>query len=204
MNADGLSYLGADGALKGYNLFVYCGNNPVIFKDSNGSFAILSIVGAVIIAEISAIKSYYRKKNVKNAEEKYSSNNVIIGYDDWVDNSDAVNLTVYGNDSFKNVNIDQSLEITNRYEQEAILKVFMNSDYYSKETFGGLNFMRAQWVAHNLGYKIASSGEIGFWMVKQISGSPNPIESANVLDIRSKNNIARTQKIVYTLFSLFM
>ena len=29
LNADGLAYLGADGALIGYNLFVYCGNNPL-------------------------------------------------------------------------------------------------------------------------------------------------------------------------------
>ena len=37
ISADGISYLGADGTLIGYNLFVYCGNNPVNRTDRNGN-----------------------------------------------------------------------------------------------------------------------------------------------------------------------
>jgi len=37
INADSVSYLGADGAPLGYNLFAYCSNNPVNFYDPSGT-----------------------------------------------------------------------------------------------------------------------------------------------------------------------
>lgn len=36
INADDIAYLGADGALTGYNLFVYCNNNPIMGYDPAG------------------------------------------------------------------------------------------------------------------------------------------------------------------------
>ncbi len=63
--------------------------------------------------------------------------------------------------------------------------------------------MLAQWRAHNAGYKIASSGKFGFWLVQQLGGSSNPIACADVLDIRSINNIADTQRLIYNIISWF-
>ena len=40
LNADTLPYLGADGELRGYNLYTYCGNNPVMYTDPSGHFFI--------------------------------------------------------------------------------------------------------------------------------------------------------------------
>ena len=37
ISADGIAYLGAGGALLGYNLFAYCGNNPVMGYDPEGT-----------------------------------------------------------------------------------------------------------------------------------------------------------------------
>ena len=36
INADEVGYLGVNGDLIGYNLYVYCSNNPVIYADSTG------------------------------------------------------------------------------------------------------------------------------------------------------------------------
>ena len=56
ISADSISYLGADGTPVSYNLFAYCGNNPVMYSDPTGHIpewlsATLKIAGgAVIIA----------------------------------------------------------------------------------------------------------------------------------------------------------
>ena len=36
MNADSAENLGADGSILSYNLFAYCGNNPILFVDVFG------------------------------------------------------------------------------------------------------------------------------------------------------------------------
>ena len=36
ISADDVSYLGADGELTGYNLYAYCGNNPIMYTDPTG------------------------------------------------------------------------------------------------------------------------------------------------------------------------
>jgi hypothetical protein len=37
INADGISYLGANGDFISYNLYAYCSNNPVMYVDPNGN-----------------------------------------------------------------------------------------------------------------------------------------------------------------------
>ena len=44
INADDIGYLGADGSLTGYNLFAYCGNNPVMGYDPTGTFDLWSFI----------------------------------------------------------------------------------------------------------------------------------------------------------------
>ena len=60
INADDIDYLGADGSLTGYNLFAYCGNNPVMGYDPEGTFnwntfwkgASIALVGITAIASV--------------------------------------------------------------------------------------------------------------------------------------------------------
>ena len=53
INADNLSYLGADGTPLSYNLFACCKNNPVNCADTDGTFAAMGVfhrdnVGAAV------------------------------------------------------------------------------------------------------------------------------------------------------------
>lgn len=77
----------------------------------------------------------------------------------------------------------------------------MDSDYYSESQFGDKNYMRAQWIAHNVSYAVAQSGDLGFGIMQRLSGSDDPIESSESLDIRSKENMLLRQKILYTVIS---
>ena len=55
INADNLAYLGVDGTLHSYNLFAYCGNNPINKFDTTGKFGIaigLFIGGSAIFGAL--------------------------------------------------------------------------------------------------------------------------------------------------------
>ena len=59
INADDTEYLGADGDFASFNLFVYCGNNPISRTDSNGCFWHIvagAVTGAITGAAGSALK----------------------------------------------------------------------------------------------------------------------------------------------------
>ena len=57
INADDISNLGADGELNGYNLYAYCGNNPVMGYDPYGTFDLWGFAKGVgrIVTGIGAV-----------------------------------------------------------------------------------------------------------------------------------------------------
>ena len=44
ISPDSVGYLGANGDLQSYNLYAYCGNNPVMYVDPTGNFPVLALV----------------------------------------------------------------------------------------------------------------------------------------------------------------
>lgn len=67
ISADSVELLGVNGDLASYNLFAYCGNNPIIREDANGGFWTtvgIMAVGGVIGATISAISSAATQKSL--------------------------------------------------------------------------------------------------------------------------------------------
>lgn len=71
------------------------------------------------------------------------------------------------------------------------------SPYYSFERFGTKEFMRAQWIAHNLCYDLAVSGELGYNVAKIVSGVEDPIKSSLELDIRNLGNMSLRSYYLY-------
>ncbi|MBQ2809515.1 MAG: hypothetical protein IJF11_01335 [Clostridia bacterium] len=57
ISADDIGFLGADGGLQSYNLYAYCQNNPIMYADPSGEFAISLIVGLAVSFVIGTIAS---------------------------------------------------------------------------------------------------------------------------------------------------
>ena len=55
INADNITYLGADGTPLSYNLFVYCKNNPVMDYDPTGHFSWTDVFFTAAVVTVAAI-----------------------------------------------------------------------------------------------------------------------------------------------------
>ncbi len=49
ISPDDIGYLGANGDLNAYNLYAYCGNNPVMYSDPSGHLAISTLIIIALI-----------------------------------------------------------------------------------------------------------------------------------------------------------
>ena len=187
INAD--SYASTGQGFLGVNMFAYCSNNPVNNFDNDGKRQ----------GHASAIAKAKRK----NAQEKYNEDTINIYMEgNGVDDASKLNVRFYIADAEKgyvNINIDKSLEITDVYDMYAVLTVIVNSEYYSEEMFGSVDYMIGQWIAHNECYNIASASDSGYTIMQRISGATNPIESARSLDLRCKNNVSNRAKVIYKI-----
>jgi RHS repeat-associated protein len=71
LNADGI--IGASLDLLGYNLYIYCSNNQILFSDNNGNWQILSIITMVNKAVRSIVKLVKSVINSKTKTAKTSA-----------------------------------------------------------------------------------------------------------------------------------
>ena len=187
INAD--SYASTGQGFLGVNMFAYCSNNPVNNFDNDGKRQ----------GHASAIAKAKRE----NAQGKYNEDTINIYMEgNGIDDASKLNVRFYIADAEKgyvNINIDKSLEITDVYDMYAVLTVIVNSEYYSEEMFGSVDYMIGQWIAHNECYNIASASDSGYTIMQRISGATNPIESARSLDLRCKNNVSNRAKVIYKI-----
>ena len=131
---------------------------------------------------------------------------------DWQDGDETGSHIVYGDVFAPYVEecIDKKMDnklkriFTFIEEIDTVLDEIMKSDYYSEELFGTKEFMRAQWVGHNLTYQLALSGDIGFKIARSASGSDDPIQSSQELDIRCLDNLIKRQRYAYKMIEIIL
>ena len=70
------------------------------------------------------------------------------------------------------INIRDSLQITDEAEMEAILELVMQNENYSDEVYGGMAFMKAQWITHNLAYELATGSDETKQIIAALAGEP--------------------------------
>ena len=169
-------------------MFAYCGNSPIERADVTGKIFIIIIPSGT---------------SDDDENKKYTEDNVNIymeGEGSRVEGK--LNVCFYDNrDGFININIENSLQITDNVEQREVLKLITKSKYYNEETYGDINFMQAQWIVHNKAHSLAKSGDIGSSIVKWFSGADDPVMSSEVLDLRPKKNMGSVARLIYKIVS---
>ena len=176
INADG--YVSTGQGLTGYNMFAYCGNNPVMRVDPDGEGWLLFIA---LMCVLVALTSCDIEEKENAAREKYNESTVNINGE----NPDGIiDVEIIGDD----IKILDSFEISNRYEQKAILNVAINSESYTGEN-KNINKMIREWSAHNLGYKL-TKGEKMNTLVSWALGKDDANLSAKDVNISSSDNLS--------------
>ncbi len=100
LNAD--IYLNANGDIIGFNMFAYCGNNPVNYLDTSGESIISIIALLVLLAVCPVLLSSDDDQTIPDqaliARQKYNSNTVNVFEDNTLSDPNKTNLHIYGND----------------------------------------------------------------------------------------------------------
>ena len=100
--------------------------------------------------------------------------------------------------------IPDSLKITDEAEMEAVLELVVKHEYYSEEELGTLSFLKAQWIAHNLAYEMATGDPEQKKWAESILGmsSRQIIRHAKELDISPVSLLPEEQRAAYELIEL--
>ena len=153
INADG--YVSTGQGLTGYNMFAYCGNNPVMYTDAFGNFRSHVMVCSMDDAGSASTRYSYSGGNILivngstfNEETKaffaQTYSNTIIVFDERYCDADCT-------DCDPNMQIYNSYKTKTVYHRE-ILEILVKHDeaYPSRHTWGRtVESMLIEWDAHN-------------------------------------------------------
>ena len=154
INADGYVFTGQ--GLTGYNMFAYCGNNPVMYTDAFGNFRSHVMVCSMDDAGSASTRYSYSGGNIlivngstftKETKAFFAQtySNTIIVFDERYCESDCQECN-------PNMQIYNSYIITSEARQREILEILVKHDeaYPSRHTWGRtVESMLIEWDAHN-------------------------------------------------------
>lgn len=138
--------------------------------------AVLLLVFTAAAAETAAgtLQDGYAER-LAEAREKYNSKTVNVYRKGWgYVQAGKINVCFYKSkgEQYYAINIKESLKITDEAEMEAILEVVMQHENYSEEVYGDIDFMKAQWITHNIAYELATGSEETQRMIAAWAGEP--------------------------------
>ena len=119
LNPDTFDNLGANGDLNAFNLYAYCGNNPVMYVDPTGEIAwwvvALIVVVAVVAVNhlVSGLECAIAESNVKETYTVDEAKEEI----EQITGEDTVEFSESG------VQIEDSYKIRSRYDQIYVSKI---------------------------------------------------------------------------------
>ena len=165
LNADG--YITTGQGVLSYNMFAYCGNNPIMFSDPSGHIGVLLALGIVYVATAAIIvmAGVAEANNVQNEINRNNIEKEIEGIEKPEDCLEEINNTLspYSKDektvsANKNpkgdvLHIENSNLVTSRYDRQkvSILTIRMS------ETIRDYDSLSSEWSVHNDVYNVLPS-----------------------------------------------
>ena len=142
---------------------------------------------------------------LEEARLKYNPKTVNVYRKGWgYVQSNKINVCFYrsAGEQYYAINIRESLKITDEAEMEAILEVITRFETYDEEIYGDIAFMKAQWIAHNLAYELATGSEetqrviaaLAGESAKEIAKSAKELDLSPIADMDDREK-ALTEKI---------
>ena len=144
------------------------------------------------------------EERLEAARLKYNAKTVNIykrgkgAYRRW-----KINVCFYpsGNKPYVNINIRESLRITDEAEMHAILELITENENYNAEEYGTISFMKAQWIAHNLAHSMATGTDDQKRLIEAIAGESlsDILGSSKELDLSQYGNMTSRQQMLYEI-----
>lgn len=101
--------------------------------------------------------------------------------------------------------IRDSLQITDEAEMIAILETVSRSEYFDAEAYGSVSYMRAEWLAHNYAYSMATGSKDEQQAVMGISGESlrSILARSKELDITPMIYLSEQEAAVYEIIQIY-
>lgn len=117
-----------------------------------------------------------------------------------------LNVCLYLSDdkTFYIVKIHDSTQITDEAEMEAILETVTRDKNFRRDLFGSISNMKAQWIAHNLAYSMATGNEEARKLIEIMTGTDiaDVIGRSKELDIVPPAAMTPAESILYDVIEM--
>ena len=147
------------------------------------------------------------EKRLEEARLKYNKDtvNILLGSRNPI-NRKKINVRFYKSKGQPQmyIKIYESPKITDETEMQAILEVIAQSEYYSEEIYGTVSMMKAEWIAHNIAYEMATGSAEERDLVVSLAGENLSmiIKRSKELDLSPVACMSAEEKTLYELVEL--
>ena len=145
INADG--YVSTGQGLTGYNMFAYCGNNPVMRVDPTGEIWRLVVAVVVIAVAINhCINLANEKKIEKELKDYYTQEEAKAAIDEYLSKYKLGSDDVYLEYTTEGYKIHNSYLVKSRYDRQYVSMILSRTNMTNRE----YDNLSAEWFGHNL------------------------------------------------------
>ena len=145
INAD--SYISTGQGILGYNMFAYCGNNPVNRVDNGGDswIVVAIIVVAVVVGHVAAgINKIQANRTVEELKSNSDETCLKTLMNDYLSN-------IYGTDTYVDLSDPKEAKIVNgadvNFRDRMVISTLLSEHDYTQRSAANL---AAEWEAHNI------------------------------------------------------